>query len=106
MQRSILLFIVFALALLLVPPNLNAAPERPASNVAAPLTLQAVAGKIDRQVLASLQRGERTRALIVLAQQADVSAAKIYAPKPKRARMFLTRCAPPPRKRSRKCAAR
>ncbi|MCG3139730.1 MAG: Bacillopeptidase F [Anaerolineae bacterium] len=76
MQRSILLFIVFAFALLLVPPNLNAAPERPASNVAAPLTLQAVAGKIDRQVLASLQRGERTRALIVLAQQADVSAAK------------------------------
>ncbi len=76
MQRSILFLTVFALVMIFAPPRLNAAPERRTPYAATPLTLQSVAAKIDRQVLASLQRGERTRALIVLAQQADVSAAK------------------------------
>lgn len=75
MRRSILFFFVVMFAAVLAP-NLNAAPGRNAPHTATVLTLQAMAAKIDSQVLQSLQRGERTRALIVLAQQADVSAAK------------------------------
>lgn len=77
MWRMIFSAIVFALLVVGVPSSLNASAVDGASRRAAQkFTLRDVSAKIDEQVLASLQRGGRTRALIVLAQQADVSAAQ------------------------------
>ncbi len=59
----------FALAL---PNGLDAARQSLAPPAA---DLHAVAGKIDRTVLAALQNGKPARALLVMAEQADVSAA-------------------------------
>ncbi len=76
MRRFILFLCVLMLGAVFAPASLSAAPARNPRRALAPLSLQAVKAKIDGAVLSSLQRGERTRALIVLARQADVSAAK------------------------------
>jgi subtilisin family serine protease len=78
MQRLILFVIVFATFIVLAPSGLNAAaaPDSTSQTAARALTRRDVAAKIDASVMEMLQQGKRARALIVLAQQADVSAAK------------------------------
>ncbi|MBI4675708.1 MAG: S8 family serine peptidase [Chloroflexi bacterium] len=69
---------VLAMFVLGMPSESNAFSNAAALNDLTPrgLTQRAVSAKIERAVLEALQKGEPTRALIVMAEQADVSAAE------------------------------
>lgn len=78
MQWFVLSVAFFCGLMVLLPASLNAAgaADGIAQNAPRALTLRDAAGKIERGVLEKLQKGQTTRALIVMAEQADLSAAE------------------------------
>lgn len=85
--------VALVMFVLVITGSLNAASaaDEIAQNATRALTLRAVAGKIERGVLEKLQKGASTRALIVMAEQADVSAAdKLPTKQAKGAFVFKT----------------
>lgn len=82
MRRNVLLSIFFIAILLLVPRGLAAAPSSPQSDDATARTLAPdAAAKLDPAVLAAVTSGKPIDTLIVMAEQADVSAADRLASK-------------------------
>lgn len=77
MRKFFLITFVLIASAIVLPSALSAARINEHANQSVPHTalLSGVAAKIDKHVLQTLQKGEATRTLIVMAEQADVSAA-------------------------------
>jgi serine protease AprX len=75
MRTRWLAFFVLTACFILLPGVMNASNADTGSPLARP-SLSQVANKIESDVLATLQRGGSARVLIVMAEQADVSAAQ------------------------------
>lgn len=91
-QRSVILVLILSLVAAVVPGALDAAPvDSGDPGARAALTLRRVAYKFDPAVLAALQNGETTRALVVLSEQADVSGAAALGTKLDKGRFVFNR---------------